>query len=393
MQALLFVLGFLLFIGLILIHEWGHMRAARRAGVKVIEFGLGFPPRAWARKLKSGMIISLNWLPLGGFVRLKGEHATDNRPGSFGAAPLKAKTKIILAGVAMNLIAGMILLTILAATGLPVLINKASTGQDQFTISRDTKQIKNYVYIQNILPGSPAAQAGLSSRDIIETISTPQRSQAITSAATLRATTSEFAGQTVTITYKHNGQQKLATAPLLSNQAVNSSLNSTNPKGYLGVITADLQVRRSSWSSPIVAVGLTSQLAELTGKGLWHALSGLGSIFAGGITGNTQARQQGQTEASSQVGGPVAVATILWDNGALGVNFVLVIIAIISLTLALVNILPIPALDGGRLLLILIFRLMKKPLKPALEDRIHGTGMLVLLALFVLITIVDVKRF
>lgn len=393
MQVILFGLGFLLFISLILIHEWGHMRAARSAGVKVTEFGLGFPPRAWARKLKSGMIISLNWLPLGGFVRLKGEHATDSRPGSFGAAPLKAKTKIILAGVAMNLIAGMILLTILAATGLPVLINKTSVGQDQFTISRDTKLVKNYVYVRDILPGSPAAQAGLSTRDIIETISIPQQVQGITSAASLRATTSEFAGQTVAITYKHSGKQKITTATLLSEQVVNASLDGANPKGYLGVATADLQVRRSTWSSPIVAVGLTGQLTELTAKGIWHVFTGLGSIFAGGVSGNTQARQHGQTEASSQAGGPVAVAAILWDSGALGFNFVLVVIAIVSLTLALVNVLPIPALDGGRLFIIYLFKILRKPLRPELEDRIHGIGMLVLLALFVLITFVDVKRF
>ena len=393
MQVILFGLGFLLFISLILIHEWGHMRAARRAGVKVTEFGLGFPPRAWARKLKSGMTISLNWLPLGGFVRLKGEHSMDSRPGSFGAAPLKAKTKIILAGVAMNLIAGMVLLTILAATGLPVLINKTSVGQDQFTISRDTKLVKNYVYVRDILPGSPAAQAGLSNRDIIETISIPQRTRGITSAASLRATTSEFAGQTVAIAYKHSGKQKVTTATLLSEQVVNASLDSANPKGYLGVATADLQVRRSSWSSPIVAVGLTGQLTELTAKGIWNIFTGLGSILAGGVSGNTQARQHGQTEASNQAGGPVAVAAILWDSGALGFNFILVVIAIVSLTLALVNVLPIPALDGGRLFIIYLFKMLRKPLRPELEDRIHGTGMLVLLALFVLITIVDVKRF
>src|ERR1700688_301697 len=104
MQILLFALALFLFVGLVLIHEWGHFIVARRGGVDVEEFGLGFPPRALKKKLKSGMILSLNWLPLGGFVKLKGEHDFDTRRGSFGAASVGVKTRILLAGVTMNLI-------------------------------------------------------------------------------------------------------------------------------------------------------------------------------------------------------------------------------------------------------------------------------------------------
>src|ERR1043166_5721846 len=114
MHFWLSILGILLFISLIIIHEWGHFFVAKRNGVKVEEFGLGFPPRVWGKRLKSGMVLSLNVLPLGGFVKLKGEHDSDHRPGSLGAASLWAKTKIMLAGVTMNLLAGLILLTILA---------------------------------------------------------------------------------------------------------------------------------------------------------------------------------------------------------------------------------------------------------------------------------------
>jgi regulator of sigma E protease len=94
------------------------------------------------------------------------------------------------------------------------------------------------------------------------------------------------------------------------------------------------------------------------------------------------------------VGGPVAIMEVLWNSGSLGINFVLVFIAIISLTLALMNVLPIPALDGGRLAMVLVSRgIFKKPLTQAAEERIVGMGMLVLLVLITLITIVDVKRF
>lgn len=338
MQIALFLLGFLLFIGLVLIHEFGHFYAAKRSGVKVLEFGLGFPPRAWAKRLKSGMLFSLNLLPLGGFVRLKGEHVAAKQPGSYGAAPLASKTKIMLGGVVMNLLAGLVLLTILAATGLPVVYDKSSAGQDQFTVARDTQISHDYVYIDEVQAGSPAASAGLKEHDILQSVTVSGHTLNVGSAQQLHELTKTLAGQVVTIGYKHEGQQRSANLQMLSQSVVQASLKSDQPKGYLGVSTTDLLVRRSTWSSPIVAVGITGQLVKLTAQGIWHALAGLGSLVAGGATGNTTARQNGQAEASNQAGGPVAVGVILWDSGSLGLSFVLVVIAVVSLTLAFINI-------------------------------------------------------
>src|SRR3990167_8766177 len=98
MSILLLVLGLFLFVGLVVVHEFGHYLAARRNGVDVEEFGIGFPPRAYKKKLKNKVLFTLNWLPLGGFVKLKGEHDADTVKGSYGAASLKNKTKILLAG-------------------------------------------------------------------------------------------------------------------------------------------------------------------------------------------------------------------------------------------------------------------------------------------------------
>src|SRR3989344_9232153 len=102
MSIFLLILGLVMFVLLVVVHELGHFIIARWGGVKVLEFGIGFPPRAWSKKLKSGLLLSLNWLPLGGFVRLKGENDADMEPGSFGAASLWVKTKIMVAGGAMN---------------------------------------------------------------------------------------------------------------------------------------------------------------------------------------------------------------------------------------------------------------------------------------------------
>jgi len=393
MQIFLFILGFILFVSLVLIHEYGHYLAARRNGVKAEEFGLGFPPRALGKKLKSGMILSLNWLPLGGFVRLKGEHDSASGKGSFGAASLGAKSKIMLAGVTMNLLAGLLLLTILAVVGMPKLLTKANVGQEQFTVASDTRISHQEVRAGFITAGSPAKQAGLDNMDIIKRISTGQQSRDIKTAANLREATSAFAGQTVALELERRGKPQTKTISLLSREEVESSRKSGNPKGYLGIVPNEIIIQKSTWSAPIVALGFTKQLVELTFKGLGQALGGLGSTIAGAVTGNTEARQNGQTQATEQVGGPVAIMAVLWGGGDLGIYFMLMVIAILSLTLAIINVLPIPALDGGRLFVTLFYRLIKRPLTRATEQRIHGTGMTVLLALIALITIVDVKRF
>ena len=394
MQILIFIVGLLLFIGLVLVHEWGHFITARRNGVEVEEFGLGFPPRLWSRKLKSGMRLSVNLLPLGGFVKTKGEHDYDERKGSFGAASLGTKTKILLAGVTMNLVAGILLLTILAWAGMPRLINQDNSGQDQFTVKSDTRIIRQQVFVGAVQPGSPAAQAGLKSTDKLISIANGTTTFQVANTEQIHQATQSLAGQKITITYMRQGQQRTAPAQLRSRPAVEASLKTDSPKGYLGIIPSDIQLQRSTWSAPVVAIGLTGQVFKLTLVGLGHALGGLGSAIAGGVTGNHQARENGQDQASSQVGGPLAIGYALWNAGSLGFNIMLFLIALISLTLALMNVLPIPALDGGRLFLMLVSRgLLRRPLSRLAEERLVGASFVLLLALIVLITFVDVKRY
>lgn len=394
MQILVFIFGIVLFIGLVLVHEWGHFIVARRNGVEAEEFGLGFPPRIAGRKLKSGLLLSLNWLPIGGFVKLKGENDSDERKGSLGAASLGAKAKIMLAGVFMNLIAGLFILTVLAWIGMPKLLTKDNVGQDQFTVASDTRVIHQEVLVGAIQPGSPADKAGLRPTDALLSLKSGGRTINVKTAEQIHDATIAFAGQKVTLTYKRSGQIQTTNVQLLSDKAVKASLKTSDPKGHLGIIPNGLQLQRSTWSAPVVAVGLTGQIVSLTFQGLGHAFAGLGSAIAGLATHNHQARVNGQDQASSQVGGPVAIGVALWDYGSLGFNFMLFLIAIISLTLALMNVLPIPALDGGRLAMMLVSRgVFHRPLTRAAEERIVSTSFFLLLALVALITVVDVRRF
>jgi regulator of sigma E protease len=394
MHILVFAIGIILFIGLVLVHEWGHFIVAKRNGVKSEEFGLGFPPRAWGKKLKSGMTLSLNWLPLGGFVKLKGENDSDERKGSLGAASLWAKSKIMLAGVTMNLLAGLAILTALALIGMPKLLTQDNVGQDQFTVASDTKIINQQLMFGPIQPGSPAQKAGFRSTDTLMSISAGGVTKNVKTVGQIHDATLDFAGRKVSIVYKRDGQIQQKQVQLLSKAEVGASQNTNDPKGYLGIIPTSLQIQRSTWSAPIVAVGLTKQIVVLTFQGLGHAFAGLGSAIAGGVTGNHQARENGQDQASSQVGGPVAIGVALWDYGSLGINFMLFLIALISLTLALMNVLPIPALDGGRLAMMLVSRgIFHRPLTRAMEEKIVGASFALLMGLIVLITFVDVKRF
>lgn len=388
MSIVLLVVGIMLFIGLVVVHEFGHFLLARRNGVEVEEFGIFFPPRLYKRKTRGGWNFTINAVPLGGFVKLKGEHDSDTEPGSFGAATTWAKTKIMAAGVAMNLITALVLFTGLALMGMPQVVDK------QFTVKSDTKVASQQLLIGAVEPGSPAAQAGLRPLDDLTGISVPgAQPVAVHTVAALPATTAKLAGKTIDLTYKRHGHQQQVRLTLRSKAVVEASRKTDNPKGYLGIVPRDFSLQRSTWSAPVVAVGLSAQLTTLTFQGLGHALAGLGGLIAGGVTGNTHARQQGQTKASEQVSGPVGIFVILKDGSLLGYQFMLFIIAYISLTLAIMNILPIPALDGGRLWLTLISRGIKRPLSAKQEELINASGFLILISLVILITIVDVKRF
>ncbi|MCA9324856.1 site-2 protease family protein [Candidatus Saccharibacteria bacterium] len=390
MSIFLLVLGLVLFVGLVVVHELGHFIVARRNGVEAEEFGVGFPPALYRKRVKSkrgDFDFTWNLLPLGGFVRLKGEHDADTEKGSFGAANTWSKTKIMAAGVVMNLITAYVLFMIVALIGMPQLVD------DQFTVASDSKTVSSQLFVGYVEPSSPASSAGLKSGDRLQTISSSTHTISLDSNTQLPTITKSFAGETVNILYSRQGDERQTTAKLRTTAEVADSQNTKNPKGYLGVVPSTYSMVRSTWSAPIVAGGVIVQFTGLTFQGLGKALAGLGGIVAGFVTGNGQARHNAQTEASSQVAGPVGIFFILKDGSLLGYEYVLFIVAIISLTLAIMNILPIPALDGGRLWLTLASRAVNKPLSQRTEEIVNATGFAILMLLILLITFVDVRRF
>ncbi len=385
------VVGLLVLMALVTIHEFGHFIAARRNGVRVLEFGICFPPRAiawvkdpktkkWKRlpkkdwkKPQDGLIFSLNWLPIGGFCQMDGESDDDKRKGTFGAASFWAKTKILFAGVMMNWLAAIVIFTILAWTGMPEFL------QGQFTVAEDTRTVSTPVEITSVVEGSPAAVAGISEGDKIIAIDGNE----FLHASDITDYNSAHAGEEVTYT--------------LENRDVEVKLNSSDSEYLLGVTMATTQsLSYSTWSAPVVGVGLTAQLTGETFKGvgilLWNLVSGVAEQFSF----DSDVRESGQ-EAISAVGdsvaGPVGIVGELFPAfTAAGPTNLAFLAALISVSLACMNIIPIPALDGGRWLLIAIYKLRKKKLTKETEEKIVSRAMMVLLALIFIVTILDIIR-
>ncbi len=332
---MLIFVGILFILSLVILHELGHFLAAKRAGIEVEEFGIGFPPKAGTITVKNGTAYTINWLPLGGFVKLKGEHDSDIEPGSYGVATLTQKMLVMVAGVAVNILIAMVLLGIIAAAGVPKVL------PNQFSVSSDTKIVQQDVIAGSISKDSPAEAAGLKAGDIITSI-TPESCadgvcsvRPITSGDNLRSATSELAGQKVLVEYIRDNKRDTPETTLVelsSMQAVEDSKLASQAcidagksdcsavKGYLGVSPSDYIKQRSTWSAPIVGVALTGQF-------FWETLKGIGGIVGDLFSGNAAV-------AGEQVTGVVGIGYVLSELSSQGFMSVLFLTAIISVSLA-----------------------------------------------------------
>lgn len=351
-------IGVLLFALLVVLHEFGHFIVARRNGVVVEEFGIGFPPRIYSKQVGE-TLYSINLLPLGGFVKQKGETDGDERPGTFGSKSLWVKTKILLAGVGMNILAAMVIVLILALTQLPTMV------PGQYHVSANQTIVDRDVLVGEVEADSPAAAAGISSGDVITRLDGTE----ITSAQQLVSVAEARTGEETTVTFQHDGSMETATVQLRAGEDA----------AELGVGVQAIESSRYTWAAPLVAVGTVVHMAGSMLSGLWEVVSGL-------VSGAGQ-------QAARGVAGPVGIVVLLENMSNLGTSYLLFFIALISTALAVFNALPIPALDGGRLAVIGGARVLKKQLTEKVENSIHGIGFLALLALIALVTYVDIQRF
>ncbi len=360
-KMILTIIVFILILGLLIIaHEFGHFIVAKLSGIKVEEFAFGFPPTIWKKK-KGDTVYKINALPLGGYVKMLGEDESVEKPRSYSIQPPLKKVAVVVAGVVMNMILAWFLLAIGFSVGMaPILSSAQSVGG---TV------IKTSVIVADVKADSPAAKIGLRAEDQINYIA-DQTGQKVSigQGTDLTAFTTNHKGQRITVGFTRGGQEMTATTVLSSDQ--------TQP---LGVAAVDNSiVRVPVYRAPWVALVETGKIFKLTFD------------FIGGLLRNIFVKGQ----VSQDVGGPVAIYMYTGIAVKLGVMAVLQFVAILSVNLALINILPLPALDGGKILFIILRRIMGRYfIKEHIENYIHLVGFILLIALLVLITFKDISKF
>ena len=380
------VIGLIVLVVLVALHELGHAYAAKRNGVVVEEFGIGFPPKAYSFKKKTdkilpkGTIISINWLPLGGFVKLKGEHDSDSKKGDYGAASFWGKTQILFAGVAMNWLIAIIIFTVLSVFGMPKALD------NQFYIKEDVRLTGGQTIVSAVGEGLPAEKAGIKSGDEILSIG----GEEINTINQISEYSKENAGKTIELEISRDGKTEV--------KKIDVRTDNSDGKGYIGLSSERLGEKiYSSWSAPIVGVGTTVQFTGATFQGLGDLVANLFNGLAKQISTSSETRSEGSAElnaAGAGVSGPIGIIGVIFPQAAQsGLVTVLFLAAIISLTLACMNTLPIPALDGGRWFLTFIFRkILKKPLTKEKEENINAIGFLALMVLSLVVIILDIIK-
>lgn len=336
---------------LVLVHEGGHFFAARRFGIWVEEFGFGLPPRAWGKKIKD-TIYSLNWLPFGGFVRLHGENLEDTiqRPEvAFLNKSKKVRATVICAGVFMNIILGILAFSVVYTfNGVP----------------RETGHVK----VLAVSKDSPADAGGLKEGDIIDSLN----GQLITNNDQFIKGIDQERGKEVSLNITREGKTDTV--------KVTPRLNPPANEGALGVAIGSREIYFPPiWQRPFYGIYYGFGDAIFWGKAV---LTGFRDMILQSLSGHVP----------KDIAGPIGIYQVTNQVAALGILPLINFMGVLSVNLAIINILPIPALDGGRLLFIIFEAITRKRVTPKIEATIHSVGMIALLGLLVVITFFDIKR-
>ncbi len=342
---------------LILAHELGHFLIAKLFGLRVEEFGFGFPPRLWSKQIGETKY-SLNWLPFGGFVRIYGEHGellgranllkregadeaaamagqAARDPRSFAAQSILRRVAIVAAGVVMNFLLGWLLISFIFMIGVP-----------------------KTVLVSNVMADSPASVGGIMSGDILKDYS---------ASPDFISFIDKNRGKEVSLTILR-GEEELELALI-------PRLKTPDGEGPLGVVLSDTGVDRHS---------IFGSLSE----GFKQAIATIGMIFKSlyGLLLTLFA----EGKVLDGFVGPVGIFGIANQAGSLGVLYLVQLLALISLNLAVLNVLPFPALDGGRLLFLLIEKIKGSPIAPEREAFANALGFGFLLLLMIAVTVRDI---
>lgn len=349
------VVFLVMFTALVFVHELGHFITARLVGMRVLEFGFGFPPKAFS-VMRGGVEYSVNWIPFGGFVRILGEDGMSRAPDgtlppdSFAARPIPARVLVLVAGVTMNVLLAVLVYTLIFATGEPTFNGK--------------------VQWQHVEPNSPAQAAGMRDGDVITKID----GRTFTEPSQMRDYIISRAGREIALTIERDGQ-------IVETRAVPRPEPPAD-QGPLGL--KDAVPVRELVSYP---------LPDAFGRALertWIVLGEIVRVFSRMITGLVT---QGGGGGVEEVSGPVGIFNLTGQVAQQGLAYVLELAAVLSLNLAVLNIIPFPGLDGGRLLFVLIEAARGgRRIDPRTEAAIHALGFVFLLFLVAVVSFFDIRR-
>ncbi len=335
----------------VIAHEWGHFIAAKKSGMLVEEFGFGIPPRIWGKK-KGETLYSINALPIGGFVKIAGENGLDEGvpiERQFDSKPWYLKALVLVAGVTMNLLLALVLFTAANMLGMP------------------TTVVGGTPTIIAVTPKSPAQEAGIAVGDTVTSVSVDGVAAQELSTDALRALIVDGAN-VVTISYRHDGEAKEVTL---------------TPEGapgarMIGIGVEPIGIVKSSFGQAFSAAW--HQTWALV-SAIWHTLADL-------VTGLFSSKG---TSVSNLIG-PVGLANEVKGAASIGFAYLLAFTAVISVNLAVLNIMPFPALDGGRLLVVFLEAVFRKKFSRTVVGYIHAAGFLLLILLMLVLTVGDIRK-
>lgn len=372
------IIIFILILGiLIVVHEFGHFIVAKKAGIRVDEFGIGYPPRAAKLFTWGETVFTLNWIPFGGFVKIFGENPDDESisgPESSRSFVHKSKIKqaaVIVAGVFFNVVFAWLLISAGFMVGLPTSVENS----DNPSLVQNT-----HLVITSVAKDSPASEAGLKTGDTILALSAGAAGTGA-AGATKKESPESLNPEVVASFIGSHG-----------NSPINISYTRGSEAGDLEIVPRDgiapgkkaigismdtigtlkLPIHKALWEGAKTTVILTEATAIGLGTFLYDAVRGHSDL--------------------SQVTGPVGIVGLVGDASKLGFIYILSFTAFISINLAVINLIPFPALDGGRLLMIIIEAIKKSPINPKVANTINAVGFVLLILLMVVVTIHDIVK-
>ncbi len=362
MSIIIFILILLV---LILVHEYGHFIVAKKSGIRVDEFGIGFPPRALKLFTRKGTLFSLNWIPFGGFVKIFGENPDDESESGPDAAralvnkPRGIQALVLIAGIVFNILLAWLLLSVAFMFGL-----QASSSSFDKTLVQNSM-----LTITQVSEETPAHAAGLEAGDKVESISYLEEKISDPSPEVFQ----EFV-------HTH-GDLPIMLSVVRDSEAMDIMVTPTISEGgtvpMIGVSLDEVGTLKLPFFKSFI-YGAKTTINETS-----NIVKAFGGLLGGAATGNADL---------SDVAGPIGIVGLVKQALNLGFAYVLYFTALISINLAVINLFPFPALDGGRLLFLLIEAIRGKRLNQKFANYANSIGFIILIGLMIVITVHDVIK-